>query len=290
MRERCRRTRFRSWLSPGPILLALILLGSIAPFAGAQPIFDPNYHLTFGPDLEGAVGATIDVDCRLSMQPVAAPLAGWTFGICHDATQLAPQSIAPGAILMTINNGQPAEFIDLQTDAALGATMGVVICFAGCATLVAPVTELPILTVGYEVIGTPGEVTELTYCSTVAIGGNPVPLLLVTAAAGQRVPLVDPGPVTIIELSFRRGDADGDGATTIGDAISLLGVLFGPADPLPCDDASDANDDGTINIADAIRILQYLFAGALPPPAPFPDCGPDPTPDALDCETPPTTC
>ncbi|MBT6541498.1 MAG: hypothetical protein HOM39_08035, partial [Planctomycetes bacterium] len=52
----------------------------------------------------------------------------------------------------------------------------------------------------------------------------------------------------------------------------------------PCDNAADSNDDGTLNIADAIALLSYLFSGASAPPAPFPDCGIDPTVDALECD------
>ena len=54
---------------------------------------------------------------------------------------------------------------------------------------------------------------------------------------------------------------------------------------IPCDNAADSNDDGTLNIADAIALLGYLFNGATPPPPPFPDCGIDPTVDALECES-----
>jgi len=44
---------------------------------------------------------------------------------------------------------------------------------------------------------------------------------------------------------------------------------------IPCDN----------NIADGIALLGYLFNGATPPPPPFPDCGIDPTSDALECDS-----
>lgn len=84
---------------------------------------------------------------------------------------------------------------------------------------------------------------------------------------------------------FIRGDANGDGAVNIADAIGTLNSLFDPGTPpLPCDDAADANDDGDKNIADAISILGFLFTGAGDLPAPFPTAGFDPTP------TDPFTC
>jgi hypothetical protein len=86
------------------------------------------------------------------------------------------------------------------------------------------------------------------------------------------------------ETPFSRGDANADGGIDIGDAIATLSYLF-TGGTIPCDNAADSNDDGTLNIADGIALLGYLFNGATPPPPPFPDCGIDPTPDALECES-----
>ena len=44
-----------------------------------------------------------------------------------------------------------------------------------------------------------------------------------------------------------------------------------------------ANDDGALDIADAVAILSRLFANAGPLPAPFSECGLDPTADELGC-------
>lgn len=88
--------------------------------------------------------------------------------------------------------------------------------------------------------------------------------------------------VTAVEPRFRRGDANGDGATNITDAIAVLGCKFsGEACP-SCRDAADVNDDGTDNITDPIRLLNHLFIGDGPLPLPGPtECGVDPTPDTL---------
>ena len=83
---------------------------------------------------------------------------------------------------------------------------------------------------------------------------------------------------------FRRGDVNDDGARNIADAIFLLSHLFAGGPEPTCKKAADANDDGALNIADAITILSHLFAGTGPLPAPFPDCGEDPTEDELTCE------
>jgi hypothetical protein len=81
---------------------------------------------------------------------------------------------------------------------------------------------------------------------------------------------------------FLRGDADGNSAMELTDAIAVLGRLFLGGEAPGCPDAADANDDGELNLTDPIAILSRLFLGreALPPPGPV-DCGVDPTPDGL---------
>ncbi len=64
------------------------------------------------------------------------------------------------------------------------------------------------------------------------------------------------------------GDANGDGAINIGDAIFLISHIFkgGPApDPM---EAGDANCDGNINIADPVYLIDYIFRGGPPPGCP----------------------
>ncbi|MFN0060887.1 MAG: hypothetical protein ACKVX7_20720 [Planctomycetota bacterium] len=90
--------------------------------------------------------------------------------------------------------------------------------------------------------------------------------------------------------SFRRADANGDGALNIADPAYTLNFLFVPGSPAhPCQDSGDSNDSGAIDIADAVYSLNWLFvAGSPPPPAPFPGCGIDPTADASGCASYPT--
>jgi hypothetical protein len=89
------------------------------------------------------------------------------------------------------------------------------------------------------------------------------------------------------EEPFLRGDANGDGAVDISDAVRILGYLFtGDAEPA-CLDAADANDSAAVDISDPIYLLGHLFLGGPAPDDPFdPEgtCGVDPTPlDGLSC-------
>jgi hypothetical protein len=65
------------------------------------------------------------------------------------------------------------------------------------------------------------------------------------------------------------GDARGDEAVNIGDAVHLINYIFkgGPApDPL-C--VGDADGDDAVNIGDAVYIINYIFKGG---PAPVEGC------------------
>jgi len=84
-------------------------------------------------------------------------------------------------------------------------------------------------------------------------------------------------------VHFSRGDATGDGALNLSDAVSSLMYLFAGASPGPCLRAADTNDDGIVDISDPVSTLGFLFLGTPGPPPPFPACGTDPTDDPLTC-------
>jgi hypothetical protein len=68
------------------------------------------------------------------------------------------------------------------------------------------------------------------------------------------------------------GDANGDGALDISDAVNILSILFVGGDKVfPCGDGSATNPasvqlidwqpDGTVDISDAVALLSFLFLG-----------------------------
>ena len=109
-----------------------------------------------------------------------------------------------------------------------------------------------------------------------AITGGIIALLLVGPGAGS-LHADDP---------FTRGDVDESRRLDVSDAVTiLLGLFSAGGARLRCEAAADADDDDAISLADAIYILRALFQGGPAPPAPFPDCGLDPTGGGLACET-----
>ena len=82
----------------------------------------------------------------------------------------------------------------------------------------------------------------------------------------------------LLHKAFVRGDVNGDGVISLGDALYLLEHLFlgGPAPSISA--AADVDDNGVLSLVDAFYILNFLFLEGPPPPPPYPDPGTDPTP------------
>jgi hypothetical protein len=89
---------------------------------------------------------------------------------------------------------------------------------------------------------------------------------------------------------FTRGDSNGDARFDISDAVHVVNWLFLGGPTSPCLDAADANDDGRLDLSDTISIVGFLFQGGPAPRMPFPDCGADPSADALSCLAAPEGC
>ncbi len=93
----------------------------------------------------------------------------------------------------------------------------------------------------------------------------------------------DAGAYERCQARFIRGYCNADRRLDIADAVTLLSFLFLGGPDAPCLEACDVNDDGRNDVSDAVGSIQYLFLGGPSPRRPFPDCGVDPTPDALGC-------
>ncbi len=81
-------------------------------------------------------------------------------------------------------------------------------------------------------------------------------------------PQIVSAQLTVIDMQYVCGDADGNGAVNIGDAVHLVNFIFkgGPApDPL-C--VGDVNDDVDINIGDVVYLINYIFKDDPPPVEP----------------------
>lgn len=99
------------------------------------------------------------------------------------------------------------------------------------------------------------------------------------------------GPAALAGTStFVRSDCNADGGVNVADAVFTLDYLFSSGTSPLCLDACDVSDDGSIDIGDAVSALSFLFSSGAAPAMPYPDCGTDPTPDALDCASTAGSC
>jgi hypothetical protein len=71
----------------------------------------------------------------------------------------------------------------------------------------------------------------------------------------------------------------------LSDAVFVLSYLFLGGPEPQCVKSADPNDSGEVDVSDGVFVLSFLFLGGLGPREPFPGCGPDPTADALTCES-----
>lgn len=71
--------------------------------------------------------------------------------------------------------------------------------------------------------------------------------------------------MTLVPGGYLAGDANCDGATDVGDVVSIINYVFkNGSTPIPYD-AGDANSDGTVNVADAVYLVFYIFKKGPPP-------------------------
>lgn len=140
---------------------------------------------------------------------------------------------------------------------------------------------------GFTVNETPGEagivLTPQTICNGFvfdSFGPSIRPFL-----QNQMIFLLEGGGPVLGQ--FIRGDVNQDGMYDVSDIVFLLAAVFIPGSPAPeCQASADLNDDGLVDVSDAVYGLAALFIPGAPGlPDPSPDCGADPTPDALTCDT-----
>ncbi|MBN1421007.1 MAG: VCBS repeat-containing protein [Planctomycetes bacterium] len=228
--------------------------------------------------------------------PPPGPIDGWSYGICHDPAALEPIGVSfAGGDTGSLNGGAGPDFAAARLPAQLpeGASNGVVVAVV-IDTMVPleplePRNDWRDARILYRIIATPrpchttpgGTTTEIRACDTL---GRP-PVETVMTIRGDSVLLDGQEPATVAlpcEVTFLRGNVNGQGNVDIGDAVKIIYFLFAD-EPVSCERAADVNDDANLNIADPIALLNYLFASGPRPNDPFDACGTDPTPDALSC-------
>ena len=89
-----------------------------------------DYLLYITGPATSAIGASLDQSANFDNN--ADDVAGWSYGVCHDSALMTLTDVADGSTTETVNNGDPADFnqVNLLTG---GYTVGVVVSFVGAA-------------------------------------------------------------------------------------------------------------------------------------------------------------
>lgn len=115
------------------------------------------------------------------------------------------------------------------------------------------------------------------------VGSPPLSNVVSLVGGISSFPALVSAIITVVDLpSFRRGDANSDGLVNIADAVFTIGFLFENGAAANCMLTMDQNSDTFVDISDMVYLVTYQFSGGPPPPAPFPDCGIDPS-GGVDC-------
>ncbi|MFN0057289.1 MAG: dockerin type I repeat-containing protein [Planctomycetota bacterium] len=222
-----------------PMVSTIVVL-VLSTLAHCQP--NPNHVLGFESGVAGSGGGSATITCTYNNTSTSV-IEGWSFGVCHDVTDLTPTAVAAGLTTQTVKNGSPPDFIQMNFSATgtttpvvstAGVNQAVVICFTGCAAL-PPGSSYQLMDNTYSLIGPDGP-TPLTYCNT-TLGGALVSTVIVVQ--GQSVtPTILPGSIEIggIEIPTLRaptGLSVAPGAsvdapiTLVHNAVNVYGFSFG---------------------------------------------------------------
>jgi outer membrane protein assembly factor BamB len=76
------------------------------------------------------------------------------------------------------------------------------------------------------------------------------------------------GVISVAQVSYIHGDANGDGVINLGDVVYLISYLYknGPP-PVPILDAGDVNCDEKVDLGDLVYLISYLYRSG-----PVPSC------------------
>ncbi|MDE0960404.1 MAG: hypothetical protein OSB09_06460 [Planctomycetota bacterium] len=164
--------------------LALALLLGAPAFA--------QYDLSLS-SAEGAPGSSADLQVLLDNN--GDDIQGWSFGVCHDGQALSLTAVVDGATTMTVKNGDEPDFNQVNVVSDEGFTVGVVICFVGCASLPTGTTGNELNVASYELLGAAGSSTSVDFCNSL---GSPAVEILVVVGGQSILPSTASGTIDLV--------------------------------------------------------------------------------------------
>lgn len=166
----------------GVLAIVLFLISSSSVLA-------QDYLLYITGPATGALGGSLDQAANFDNN--AEPVAGWSYGVCHDTALMTITDAVDGAATLTVNNGGTPDFNQLNL-LADGYTVGVVISFTGQASM-PPGTgyELNVASYTADAEG----IATTSFCSTL---GSPAVETVVVVNGNSVAPDQDSSSVEIL--------------------------------------------------------------------------------------------
>ncbi len=167
-------------------------------------------------------------DLTVTLDNNGGEMQGWSFGACNDTAFLTCTGVADGSTVATVNDGDTPDF-NQSSVFDDGFTVGVVICFIGCATLSNGTGyELNIATYDCTAEGS----TSVSFCDTL---GSPAVDTVVVVDGASLVPVQNSGDVECIgvpdpEYTYAAGNASAGYNPADGNASTSVDITIAETD------------------------------------------------------------
>ncbi len=238
-----------------------------------------SYDLVTG-DASFSACATVREDAGNAGYPNDA--LAFSMSVEHDSALLTATDVSATGVIAALDGGAGPDFFGTNLLAG-SSTIGCIFAYA----MDSPIqftSDMEVACFDYDTTGSlagdsVGTTTSLDFEAT----GDPAVANVVVVGLSEVPAVGNSGSIDLTTGGFRRGDGNGDGGVDIADPVWNLAYLF-QAGPSNCLSSQDDNDDGAVDIADPVYSLTFLFQAGPVIPAPYPNCGSDPTPDAITCD------
>jgi hypothetical protein len=225
------------------------------------------------------------VTTSLVMEARSEGIQGWSYGVRHDQGLLTLLSAtnfieSPECFICVFDPRSVEDCTEDPNPRCPDPRPGGGYVFAVVLSLTSDVRLPPgrhtVALAEYTLDADPGEQgTLIQVTDRLKVKNSPPASIIITVDGRNRAPrrLVDgwvKRPGLAPGVPFHRGDADGDGAAGVSDAIRVLLFLHAGGPAPGCLEAADFDDGASIDTTDAVAVLEWLFRGGSGPPPPGP--------------------
>ncbi|MDC3251586.1 hypothetical protein OAU96_01610 [Planctomycetota bacterium] len=182
--------------SPQVDTVVVVNGASIVPATQAGTVSVSPYLLRMTDAYASSIGDQVSLSALLDNN--GGDIQGWSYGACHDGSVLSLNTVADGSTTLDVKNGSPPEFNQVNVGAGAGFTVGVVICFTGCAVLESGTVDAELNVASYTVIGSSAAPIMVDFCNTL---GSPQVITNVVVNGASVTPTTLSGEIFLPQCS-----------------------------------------------------------------------------------------